>query len=135
MSQLKLFVVSFVVFILLDMAWLGYFARALYLEQYGAWLNLHQGQLLPIWWASLIVYGLFALALLIFVQPLSQGQLMQAFVYGAAMGFIIYGVYDFTCLAIFKDWPVMMAFIDWAWGTILCGVVATITVYLSRVIS
>jgi uncharacterized membrane protein len=52
--------------------------------------------------------------------------------YGAAMGFVIYGVYDFTCLAIFKDWPVMMAFIDWAWGTFLCGFSATLTVYISR---
>lgn len=35
--------------------------------------------------------------------PLSQGSLISAFLYGAALGLLIYGVYDFTCVAIFKD--------------------------------
>ena len=76
--------------------------------------------------------SVFAFATLTFVVPLSQGSLISAFFYGAALGLVIYGVYDFTCVAIFKDWPVMMAFVDWLWGTILCAISATITVYISR---
>jgi len=128
MSNIKLFTLIFFAFILIDMAWLGYFAQAMYFDQYGAWLNIVQGQLIPVWWASLLVYGLFSLAIMVFVLPLSHGQPKLAFMYGALMGCIIYGVYDFTCLAIFKNWPVLMAFVDWAWGTLLCGVVAIIAV-------
>lgn len=131
---IKLLVISTIVFFTLDMTWLGYFAKDMYFKQYQAWFRLENGQLLPIWWASAIVYFLFSFAILVFVLPLSKGLLTHAFMYGAAIGFVIYGVYDFTCLAIFKDWPVMMAFIDWAWGTFLCAISATITVYISRLL-
>lgn len=132
MFYIKLLILSMVVFFALDMAWLGYFAKSMYFKHYGTWLRLEHGQLVPVWWAIAIVYFLFSFALVMFVLPLSKGLLTQAFMYGAAIGFIIYGIYDFTCLAIFKDWPVMMAFIDWAWGTFLCGFSACITVYLAR---
>ena len=97
-------------------------------------MRLDHGGLLPVWWAIAIIYALFAIATVTFVVPLSQGSLLSAFFYGAALGLVIYGVYDFTCVAIFKDWPVMMAFVDWLWGTILCAFSATITVYFSRFI-
>lgn len=131
MFYIKLFVLTLIAFFALDMLWLGTFAKAMYLEQYGAWLRLERGQLLPVWWATLLVYALFSLGILLFVLPLAHGRILQALLYGAAMGFIIYGIYDFTCLAIFKDWPVCMAFIDWAWGTFLCAMVAIVAVYLT----
>lgn len=132
MFYIKLLILSMMVFFALDMAWLGYFAKDMYFKHYGTWLRLEGGQLVPVWWAVGIVYFLFAFATVIFVLPLSKGLLTQAFMYGAAIGFIIYGVYDFTCVALFKDWSVMMAFIDWAWGTFLCAFSASITVYISR---
>jgi uncharacterized membrane protein len=134
LHNIKLFILSMLVFFILDMAWLGYFAKDLYFKNYGAWLRLADGELLPVWWAVAIVYLLFAFATLTFVLPLAKGHLSLAFIYGASLGLIIYGVYDFTCLGLFKNWPLMMAFIDWAWGTVLCGVSATITAYISRFI-
>lgn len=131
---IKLFVTSMAVFFMLDMIWLGYVAKRLYFENYSPWLRLDNGQLTPVWWAIVIVYVLFAVATLAFILPLSKGQLIQTFLYGAGMGLIIYGVYDFTCLAIFKDWPIKMAFVDWGWGIFLCGVASTITAYVSRFI-
>ena len=132
MSYIKLFIVSMLVFFVLDMVWIGYIAKGMYFKSYDHWLRLENGRLLPIWWATIIIYALFAFATLIFVVPLSKNLLSHAFLYGAALGFVIYGVYDFTCVAIFKDWPVRMAFIDWLWGTSLCAISATFTVYVSR---
>lgn len=134
MFYIKLLLVSMLIFFALDMLWLGYFAKQVYFKHYGAWLRLEDGQLLPVWWAIAIVYFLFGVATLVFILPLSNGVLTQALMYGAVMGFVIYGIYDFTCLAILKDWPVKMAFVDWAWGTVLCGSSATLTVFLSRFI-
>ena len=134
MSYVKLFIISMLVFFILDMTWIGYIAKGMYFKSYANWLRLDNGGLLPVWWAIVIIYALFAFATLTFVVPLSQGSLLSAFFYGAALGLVIYGVYDFTCVAIFKDWPVMMAFVDWIWGTTLCAVSATITVYVSQFI-
>ena len=134
MNYVKLFIISMLVFFILDMTWIGYIAKGMYFKSYANWLRLDNGGLLPVWWAIVIIYALFAFATLTFVVPLSQGSLLSAFFYGAALGLVIYGVYDFTCVAIFKDWPVMMAFVDWLWGTILCAFSATITVYFSRFI-
>lgn len=134
MNYIKLFVLSMLVFFIIDMTWLGLVAKTIYFKAYGNWLRMEDGGLSPVWWAVLIVYVLFAFATLTFILPLSKGLLLHGFMYGAALGLIIYGVYDFTCVALFKDWPVMMAFIDWLWGTTLCAVSATITVYLSRFI-
>jgi uncharacterized membrane protein len=132
MNYVKLFIISMLVFFILDMTWIGYIAKGMYFKSYANWLRLNNEALLPVWWAIVIIYALFAFATLTFVVPLSQGSLLPAFFYGAALGLVIYGVYDFTCVAIFKDWPVMMAFVDWLWGTFLCAVSATITVYVSR---
>lgn len=134
MQHFKLFIIAMVVFFITDMIWLGLIANSWYLKQYETWLRLQNGQLQPLWWAIPIIYFLFALATLVFILPLAKGSLLSALLYGSAMGFIIYGVYDFTCLAIFKDWPVSMAFVDWIWGTFLCGFSATMTLYLSRFI-
>jgi uncharacterized membrane protein len=132
MSYIKLFIISMLVFFILDMTWIGYIAKGMYFKSYAHWLRLENGRLLPIWWAIVIIYALFAFVTLTFVVPLSQGSLIAAFCYGAALGLVIYGVYDFTCVAIFKDWPVMMAFVDWLWGTTLCAFSATMTVYVAR---
>lgn len=133
--HLKLFILSMIIFFMLDMLWIGYFAKDIYFKHYGLWLRLDNGQLQPVWWAILIVYALFALGTLFLVLPLAQSMPINALLYGALMGFVIYGIYDFTCLAIFKDWPKAMAFVDWAWGTLLCAASACITAYLSRMIS
>ena len=129
-NGLKLFVIAFFIFIVTDIFWLGLIAKNMYFEQYRAWLRVSEGQLQPIWWASVMVYLLFALSVVVFVLPLAKGSLLTAGFYGAFLGAVIYGVYDFTCVAIFQNWPVGMAFIDWAWGIFLCSWVSTLTAWI-----
>ncbi|KTD20227.1 DUF2177 family protein [Legionella israelensis] len=129
--SLKVFVIAFLIFILTDMIWLGFIAKNLYFEQYHQWLRLSQGQLKPIWWSALLVYMLFALSIVVFIMPLANTSLMYAAIYGALLGAIIYGVYDFTCLAIFRDFPMGMAFIDWIWGIVLYSWSSMTTLYLA----
>ncbi|HAT8178289.1 TPA: DUF2177 family protein [Legionella pneumophila] len=128
---LKVFAIAFFIFIVTDMIWLGFIARNLYFDQYQQWLRLSEGQLKPIWWSALLVYLLFALSIVVFIIPLAKTSLPYAALYGALLGAIIYGVYDFTCLAIFKDFPVGMAFLDWLWGIVLCSWSSIATIYLA----
>ncbi|MDI9819839.1 MULTISPECIES: DUF2177 family protein [unclassified Legionella] len=131
---LKTFAIAFFIFILTDIIWLGFIARNLYFDQYQQWLRLSEGQLKPIWWSALLVYLLFALSIVVFVIPLAKTLLPYAALYGALLGAIIYGVYDFICLAIFKNFPVGMAFLDWLWSIVLCAWSSIATIYLKSYI-
>lgn len=135
MSVLKLFILAFVTLVVIDSIWLGLIAKSLYFKHYGSWLRLAQGELQLNWWAAALVYLLMALALVIFVLPMAHQSPLNALLYGAILGAVLYGVYNFTCLAIFKDWPVTMAFVDWAWGTVLLAASALITHYAARALS
>lgn len=128
---LKAFSIAFLVFLITDMIWLGFIAKQMYFQHYEPWLRLVNGQLKPLWWASILVYLLFALSVTVFIIPLAQGSLYWAAIYGALLGAVIYGVYDFTCLAIFKDFPIGIGIIDWCWGILLCSWGSFFTVYLS----
>jgi uncharacterized membrane protein len=44
----------------------------------------------------------------------------------ALLGFVIYGTYEFTNMALFKDWSILTAIIDTTWGTILFGLTTAI---------
>ncbi|MDI1352312.1 MAG: DUF2177 family protein [bacterium] len=134
MSHIKLFFLALGLILLMDMIWLGLIAKPLYFKNYSSWLNLEHGKLQVVWWAAALVYISLALALVLFVIPLTNGSLSMALFYGLLMGAIIYGVYDFTCLSLFKDWPVTMAFVDCCWGATLCGLSALGTQYFSRFI-
>ena len=89
---------------ILDIPWLTYFA----MPQFpGA-----KFQLLP----ALIVYAALAFLLL------QQTGVLGAFLNGAA----VYAVYDFTVLAVFKDYPLWIAVADTIWGGVLFAIVAWI---------
>ena len=128
----KLFLIAFLVFIITDMIWLGFIAKNLYFQSYEPWLRLIDGQLKPLWWATLMVYLLFALAVVVFILPLADNSPYWAAFYGAILGAVIYGVYDFTCLALFKNFPLGIGLLDWLWGIVLCSWGSFLTVYLSR---
>ncbi len=130
MSAIKIFFTALIIFFVTDMIWLGFIAKSMYFEHYSSWLRLEKNQLNPIWWSAVAVYLLFGLSMVFFVFPLGQGDLLRTAFHGALLGLIIYGVYDFTCLAIFKDFPIKMAFIDVAWGTFLYAWASLVTCFL-----
>lgn len=133
MYYIKLILTALIVFFILDMFWLGYLAKNMYIDAYSRWLRVDEkGNLQALWWAASIVYLLFVVAILMFVYPLADGSLLKGLAYGALLGLVTYGIYDFTLLAVFKNIPVRMAFIDWAWGTILCAISSAAVVYVGR---
>ena len=130
MHAIKSFILSILLIIAIDAIWLNIIAKPIYWQAYDSWFRINDGKLDVIYWSALLVYVLLALGITIFVIPLSHCK-SDAFIYGAALGAITYGVYDFTCLAIFKNWPLKVSFIDWGWGTFLCGLTSFITYLLT----
>lgn len=72
--------------------------------------------------------------LIYFVQSdlhINKNNYMQkSLINGALFGLAVYGVYDFTNLAIFNNWSLNVAIMDILWGTFLCSVIPFISNYI-----
>ena len=120
---------TFVVMVALDMIWLGVVAKSFYQEGIG-----HLMAERPVVSVAIAFYILYAIGLVFFaVVPneavpgngtgFSRGYGKTA-LYGALFGFFAYATYDLTNLATLKNWPVGLALLDMAWGTVVSAVSA-----------
>ena len=127
MMYLKNFMITFIVFMTIDLIWLGVVAKKLYNKYLGYIMAKNIN-----WLAAVIFYIIFVIGLLIFViQPaLAKDSLQHIILYGMAYGFITYATYDLTNLATLRDWPIEITIIDLIWGTTL----STLTSYFSYII-
>ena len=111
----------FLTMFVIDAIWLGVIAKSMYANAMGSLMSPN-----PNWWAAAAFYLLFPLGLLIFaVLPQADSPVWKAALMGALFGFFAYATYDLTNLAVIKDWPVGLTFIDLAWGTMVSGIAAT----------
>ena len=114
---------SFLLFlVIIDLIWLLGIAKNLYRDDMGS-LMASEPKLL----AGLAFYLLYALGAVIFVivPAISKQSWMYALQYGALFGFFCYMTYDLTNLAVIRDFPVRLAFIDIAWGSAVTALSAT----------
>ena len=88
------------------------------------------------WLPAIIFYLLFVFAALVLVilPALDKGSWLNALLYGALLGMISYGTYDFTNLASIRDWPLKVTFVDIIWGTVLSTSVSTIGYFIGTAI-
>ena len=117
----KLYALTALVFLTLDMLWLGIFAKGFYQH--------HLGHLLRpdvIWVAALLFYSIFIVGILVFsVQPgLETQSLTHSIVLGSLLGLVTYATFDLTCLALLKDFPVVVVYVDLVWGVVLTAIVS-----------
>lgn len=111
MQFLKLYLMTLVIFFLVDIVWLGVISKKLYKEYLGHLMG-------PVNWpAALIFYAMFIAGLVFFVinPAIEKQSLFYAVTVGAFFGLITYGTYDLTNLATLKDWPVTITIIDLIW--------------------
>ncbi|GAB4219503.1 MAG: DUF2177 family protein [Candidatus Microgenomates bacterium] len=121
---MKNFLIAFIVFLGIDMIWLGFIGKNIY-QQYLGYLMTNKVN----WLAAFIFYILFIIGLLIFVinPAIAEKSLYKAIIYGALYGLVTYATYDLTNLATIKNWPLLITIIDLLWGTFLSTLVSIIT--------
>ncbi len=121
---IKLFLVAFVVFLIIDLVWLGLIAKKFYKKHLGFLMSENVN-----WTAAIIFYIIFIVGIVLFVvtPALEAKSFSHALVYGALFGFVTYSTYDLTNLATLKNWPILITIIDLIWGTILATSVSAIT--------
>lgn len=107
--------------IVIDLVWLLGVARNLYQQEMGD-LMATEPKLI----AGLAFYLFYALGVCIFVivPALSKQSWIYAVQYGALFGFFCYMTYDLTNLAVIRNFPTGLAFIDIAWGSAVTAAVA-----------
>ena len=100
------------------------------------WLNLYMGpryqtmikeiqseKMIVNTMSAFSAYLLMIIALVVFVIR-KNFTLLEAFLFGVCL----YGVYDFTCGAVFKKWDFNLAIVDIIWG----GVVYMTSIYVAN---
>ncbi|MGB7474018.1 DUF2177 family protein [Trichococcus sp.] len=129
MDSIKLYFLTFFVFFLVDIVWLGVLSKNIYSKYLGHLMAPNVN-----WVAAIIFYLLFIGGLVFFVihPALLKGSLQYAILAGGFFGLIAYATYDLTNLATLKDWPITITLIDLAWGTFLNAATAGITYVVAQ---
>lgn len=120
---LKLYAITFLGFLAIDMFWLGIVARRFYRQQLGFLLADN-----PNWYAALAFYLMFIAGMLVFaiLPGLQSESLGRTLLLGAFFGLITYATYDLTNLATVKNWPLLVTIVDMLWGLVLATAVSSI---------
>ncbi len=116
----KLYILVLLVFLAIDMLWLGVIMTKFYKAELGVLARRTGENLDPVWWAAFVVYLLIPLGIILFVLP-RAGSAGSPFIWGFLYGVILYGVYDFTNYALLANWPWRMTIVDVLWGGFICA--------------
>jgi uncharacterized membrane protein len=129
LQGLKLYGVGVLVCFGCDLLWLGVVARGFYQRHIG-YLMRSDVQWLP----AVLFYLLYVAALIVFVvaPAVERQSLPRAVGLGAFFGLAAYAAYDLTSLAVVKDYPLIAALVDLAWGVSLSAVVSGVAYVVAR---
>jgi len=110
------YLASMVWMFILDVIWLSQLAQPLYIQGIGH-LMAQQPNLVY----AAMFYCIFVLGLLWYaVRPYrTRAGASASLLAGALYGFFIYASYEFTNLALLRDWPLGLSMIDIGWGMLL----------------
>lgn len=128
----KSYVLSLIVFLGVDLLWLGVVARGFYARQLDPLLRENFNL-----WAAGGFYLFYVAGIVFFaVAPaLADDSWRRAAVNGVFLGLLAYGTYDMTNLATLKGWPAGMSAVDILWGGALTAGTAVAGFLLTRVIA
>lgn len=114
-------------FVIIDFIWLLGIAKNLYRDDMGS-LMASEPKLL----AGLGFYLFYALGASIFVilPAISKQSWLYAVQYGALFGFFCYMTYDLTNLAVIRDFPMRLAFVDIVWGSAVTAASSALAYWL-----
>jgi uncharacterized membrane protein len=104
------------VMVVIDLLWIGVIAKPLYQQGIGHLMAERPNMLV-----ALLFYLVFAVGLMVFAVAPAGGSADwgKTALTGALFGFVAYATYDLTNLATLKNWPVGLALLDMAWGSLV----------------
>jgi|TARA_Y100000389_G_C17436914_1_gene506104 uncharacterized membrane protein len=129
MIYIKLFLTSFVTFLLLDAIWLGLIARTFYAKNLALYLTDN-----VIWPSALIFYVIFNIGLLVFVilPSIEKNSYSTLVIYSLLYGLVTFATYDLTNLATIRDWPLIVSIVDMSYGMFVALASASAAFYANK---
>lgn len=128
---IKFAAIGAVVFMVLDGIWLGMLMKSFYRDQLAPIVRLADGGMAPNWPAAFVVYILLGAGIALFVIPRAS-TISSAAGYGAMLGLVVYGVYDFTNYSTLRQWPFVLVLVDVAWGIVASAACAAVVRVVAR---
>ena len=121
MTNLISYAAALVVFVAVDMVWLGTMSGRFYKPILGDILAPQFNMA-----AAAAFYLVYPIGLVIFaINPaLRAGGISTALLYGALFGFFTYATYDLTNQVTLRNWSSLLTVVDMAWGSFLGAVTA-----------
>lgn len=109
-------IVATLVLLVLDVLWVTLYMRNAYKKQVQDIQGTEMNSRL---YLGFIAYFLMVVGLNMFVLPnIRKGhELVDSLKYGATFGLVVYGIYDMTAGAVFKNWDLKLATVDIIWGS------------------
>lgn len=129
MNYIKSAAAIAVAFLVIDLAWIGFFIGDVYDAQLGDMMRETPNGLA----AGAFYVGYIAGILYFAVRPaLHEARVGPAVLNGALLGALAYGTYTLTNYAIFTDWSLVLVLSDIAWGAFLTASSAAIGYLVAR---
>ena len=108
----------------LDAVWLGFAMTDFYKQQFSMLGCRAMTNLSDKWGAIIATYGMMAFGFALFVAPRClPTTLGYNMVLGAAFGATLFGVYELTSYSVFSEWPLVLVWVDIAWGATMYALV------------
>ena len=123
---MNLFIISSILLVLVDSVYLFFIGKPLFDKTVSAIQNSKLVVNIP---PAIFTYILMAVILNYFIISANKPA-FDAFI----LGFCVYGIFDFTNMAIFKKYNLKTAISDTLWGAILFFIVTNITYSLKKML-
>lgn len=131
------FIVVLVLFLILDLPVILYLNKNMYEKQFNRINKQDIKSGYHTWFSGIFAYLLLALGIYFFIvypelnnnnNPVYTNILIKSMF----LGLVIYGVYNGTNMATINEWGLTEFAVDTTWGTILSGIIGTLSVYIIK---
>jgi uncharacterized membrane protein len=125
----KIYAMTLVIFMAIDLTWLSLMAPTFYLAQVG-----HLMAATTNWIAAVLFYLEIVAGLLVFViiPGLSATSFRQPLARATLYGLVTYGTYELSNLATLREWSPSLTMVDTSWGICVSTAVSFISLRFAR---
>ena len=132
-QEIKSLIIILILFIIIDVPMIMIFNKNMYQKQF---LRINNDKTISNpYIAAAIAYICLVIGLYYFIiKDNLNKHLAQVAMNGALFGFVVYGIYNATNKATIVEFGIKESFVDTMWGTILCGLISVLTIYINKMI-
>ena len=136
---IQVFVVSYVTYVVLNVAWFSGFMKSFYLEKFagvvnpsdytlGTYFKIFSNPHLLI----LLAWVLVVIGMIWYALPYSKGNYQWALISGALYGLVVSGSHQILSFALIANWPIEALYVGVPWMMFVCAIVTAVALYISE---